>query len=194
MTDKQRNFAMTLLAIALFPVSMAYKFADERIKNDVDEDLRVMNRKLKVSFHNRCSSLIYHLIKNEYYRNIFYNRIGKLSYLCRWFLRPSKSFIIATNFGGGVYPAHPFATIVNAKKIGENFVIRQCTTIGNKRDGASDEKPIIGNNVNLGSNVVIIGNITIGDNVNVGAGTVITKDVPSNCTVVGNPFKIINRE
>ncbi|MDT2012433.1 hypothetical protein MX632_10440 [Carnobacterium divergens] len=33
--------------------------------------------------------------------------------------------------------------------------------------------------------------VTIGDNVKIGANAVVTKDVPSNCTVVGNPGKIV---
>lgn len=193
MTDKQRNISMTLMAVVLFPVVIAYKFASKTTRELIDEDLLVMDRKQRVPFSNRISSLVYHLLKNVYYRNIFYLRLGKKSLLCKWLLPQSKMFIPATKFGGGIYVAHPFATIINAKSVGSNFVVRQCTTIGNKRDGASDEKPIIGDNVNLGSNVVVIGNITIGDNVSVGAGSVITKDVPSNCTVVGNPFRIINK-
>ena len=194
MTDKKRNMIMTIVSFVLFPVTCMYLCADRPTRKDINMDLSVMDMKLKVSFKHKTTSLIYHLLKNKYYRNIYYLRLGKKSLLCRWLLPKSKLFITATSFGGGIYPAHPFATIVNAKSVGENFVIRQCTTIGNKRDGASDEKPVIGDNVNLGSNVVIIGNIKIGNNVNVGAGTVITKDVPSNCTVVGNPFRIIKTE
>ena len=52
-------------------------------------------------------------------------------------------------------------------------------------------QPIIGNTVNLGANVVIIGNIHIGDNVIVGAGSVVVKDIPDNCIVAGNPARII---
>lgn len=191
MTNKQRNISMILLSFVLFPVTFAYKCAKQPVKRLVDKDLAVLDMKQKVSFKYRIASLTYHLLKNKYYRNIFYLRVGKSSIFCKWLLPKSNIFFPVASFGGGIYPAHPFATIVNAKSVGENFVVRQCTTIGNKRDGASDEKPVIGNNVNLGSNVVIIGNITIGDNVNVGAGTVITKDVPSDCTVVGNPFRII---
>lgn len=39
--------------------------------------------------------------------------------------------------------------------------------------------------------MTIIGNVNIGDNVIVGAGSVVVKDVPSNCVVAGNPAKII---
>lgn len=59
--------------------------------------------------------------------------------------------------------------------------------MGAKNNG----RPIIGNNVNLGANVVIIGNIHIGDNVIVGAGSVVVKDIPDNCIVAGNPARII---
>ena len=92
---------------------------------------------------------------------------------------------------GGVYNPHSYATILNAKRIGRNFSHRNCTTIGNKIDGRNDLVPVIGDNVTLGANVVIIGNITIGNNVIVGAGSVVTKDIPDNSIVVGNPARII---
>ena len=53
--------------------------------------------------------------------------------------------------------------------------------------------PTFGNNVNVYTNSVVIGNITIGDNVSIGAGTVVYKDVPSNSTVISNSMKIIQK-
>lgn len=38
------------------------------------------------------------------------------------------------------------------------------------------------------------GGVKIGDNVKIGAMSVVIKDVPSNCTVVGNPARIIKNE
>ena len=53
-------------------------------------------------------------------------------------------------------------------------------------------KPItVGNDVYIGTGSVVFGEITIGDNVIIGSNSVVNKDVPSNCTVVGNPMKII---
>ena len=89
--------------------------------------------------------------------------------------------------------SHPYATIINAKSIGRNFSFRQCTTIGNKIDGRNDLVPTIGDNVTLGANVCIIGDIHIGNNVIIGAGCVVVKDVPDNCIVVGNPMRIIKK-
>ena len=85
---------------------------------------------------------------------------------------------------------HPFASVINAKSIGKNFQFRNCLTIGNKNNDNS-LLPSIGDNVNVGANVVIIGDIKIGDNVIIGAGSVVVKDVPSNCIIGGNPAKII---
>ncbi|MBQ8136174.1 MAG: serine O-acetyltransferase, partial [Clostridia bacterium] len=39
----------------------------------------------------------------------------------------------------------------------------------------------------------VLGPITIGDHVKVGAGSIVLKDVPSDCTVVGNPGRIVRR-
>ena len=43
----------------------------------------------------------------------------------------------------------------------------------------------------LGANVNIIGDVKIGDNVIIGAGSVVVKDIPSNCIAAGNPAKVI---
>lgn len=83
--------------------------------------------------------------------------------------------------------AHCYATVLNAESIGDNFSFLHCTTIG-KKDG---RRPRIGNNVSLGANVVIIGDITIGNNVTIGAGSVVVKDIPDNCVAVGNPARVI---
>ena len=49
----------------------------------------------------------------------------------------------------------------------------------------------IGNNCFLGARCIIMPGVKIGNEVVVGSGTVVTKDVPSNCIVVGNPAKVI---
>lgn len=82
--------------------------------------------------------------------------------------------------------AHPYATIINAESIGDNFSCIHCTAIG-----AHKGRAVIGNNVSLGANVTIIGNIHIGNNVKIGAGSVVVRDVPDNCVVAGNPARVI---
>lgn len=52
----------------------------------------------------------------------------------------------------------------------------------------------IGDNVWFGGNCVVLPGVTIGNNVVVGAGSVVTKDVPDNAVVAGNPAKIIRMQ
>ncbi|MDF7822999.1 sugar O-acetyltransferase [Pontiellaceae bacterium B12227] len=53
-------------------------------------------------------------------------------------------------------------------------------------------KPItIGKDCWLGGNAIVLPGVTIGDRVVVGAGAVVTKDIPSDCVVAGNPARIV---
>lgn len=53
------------------------------------------------------------------------------------------------------------------------------------------EPVTIGDDVWIGGSVTILPGITIGSNVVIGAGSVVTKDIPSDCVAVGNPCKPI---
>jgi len=92
--------------------------------------------------------------------------------------------------GRGFYIGHGVSIVINASAvIGEHCDIYQMCTIGSWHSNAA----IIGNNVVIGPNVNIVENVKIGDNVIIGAGSVVTKDIPSNCMVVGNPAKVIKK-
>lgn len=49
----------------------------------------------------------------------------------------------------------------------------------------------IGNNVRFGQNVTILKGVSIGDNCFIGAGSIVTKDIPSNSVAVGAPCKVV---
>ncbi|WP_339003299.1 acetyltransferase [Fusobacterium polymorphum] len=66
-----------------------------------------------------------------------------------------------------------YITVLPSTNISGNVNIKRCTT--------------------LGTGVKIIQGITIGENVMIGAGAVIIRDIEDNCTVVGNPGKIIKK-
>lgn len=167
---------------------LLYYISDKRVKYLIDTDVEEMNRRLK-----QTKSLIYYLALYKAYRNVFYYRIGNKSFLVRWYLRPEESFYIyVDNLGPGVFVLnHPYSTILNAKKIGSNFTVRNLTTLGNKADDRPDERPVIGDNVMLGANVTIVGDVSVGNNVIIGAGCVVTKDIPDNVVVGGVPGRIL---
>ncbi|MDE5683689.1 MAG: maltose O-acetyltransferase, partial [Muribaculaceae bacterium] len=55
------------------------------------------------------------------------------------------------------------------------------------------EAVTIGNDVWIGGGVTIVPGVSIGDRVVIGAGSVVTKDIPSDCVAAGNPARIIKR-
>lgn len=101
-----------------------------------------------------------------------------------------------TKIGSGLKLYHGQGLVVNDHSIiGENCTLRQNTTIGHKelKKGEFSDSPQIGNNVDIGPNVVIIGPISIGNNVKIGAGSVVVKSLEENAIYAGNPTKLIKK-
>ncbi|MBO4265006.1 MAG: serine acetyltransferase [Clostridia bacterium] len=98
----------------------------------------------------------------------------------------------SVEMGEGTSIAHGVGIVFHYKTaIGKNCIVYQNVTIGGRGTGGAAK---IGDNVLIGANACILGNIVIGDNVKIGAGTVVITDIPSNSTVVGNPARIITKE
>ena len=104
--------------------------------------------------------------------------------------------------GENFYANHNLIILdANKVKFGDNvFIAPNCGfyTAGHPLDaerrnqGLEYAKPIeIGNNVWIGGNVVVLPGVKIGDNVVIGAGSIVTRDIPSNVVAVGNPCKVI---
>lgn len=135
-------------------------------------------------------TLLFLLHNNKWFRNIFYHRIGPV---CKWIIgwwRPGDgTFIIPnhTRIGEGIRVDHAFGTILNADQIGDNFFCLHNVTLGKK----NDSRPIIGDNVTIYAGAIVIGGVRVGNNATIGAGSVVTKDIPDNAIVAGNPARII---
>ena len=105
--------------------------------------------------------------------------------------RNRKRFCIprSTKVGYGLYIGHSGPVVVNPSAvIGNNCTLMQFTTIGSNKNHAA----VIGDNVYIGPNVCIVEDVHIGDNVTIGAGSVVTKDIPSNATAAGNYARVLN--
>ena len=101
---------------------------------------------------------------------------------------------IQCEIGPGLYLPHTIGTVIGAFKIGRNAVIYHQVTIGAKEMdlGFTPEKrPIVGDNVVIGSGAKVLGGITIGNNVRIGANAVVVKSVSDKMMVGGVPARII---
>lgn len=97
--------------------------------------------------------------------------------------------------GPGLAIYHGQAIILNkGVKIGRRCTLRHCTTIGIKTyaDHTHSKAPEIGDFVDIGSNVCIIGDITIGDHTAIGSGAVVVKSFNADAILVGNPARDIS--
>ena len=75
--------------------------------------------------------------------------------------------------------------------IGDDCVIRQGVTLGNRYLDKPLEAPKLGARVSVGAGAVLCGSVNIGDDVHIGANAVVLSDVPSGTTAVGIPAKIL---
>lgn len=138
------------------------------------------------------------------FRYMFFKRLkdhygvkSVIGFMAKLFLRRytyKYGFQIGGQIGGGFYIGH-FGTIVvsNHTIIGENCNIAHGVTIGAAR-GIRAGAPKIGNHVWIGTNAILVGNISIQDNVLIAPGAYVNFDVPSHAVVMGNPGKIIMKE
>jgi serine O-acetyltransferase len=76
-------------------------------------------------------------------------------------------------------------------EIGDDVLLYQGVVLGGTTLKKGKRHPTIGNNVVMGSGVVVLGPVVIGDGVRVGAGSVVVKSVPPGVTVVGIPGRIV---
>jgi serine O-acetyltransferase len=95
--------------------------------------------------------------------------------------------------GKGLFIDHGMGVVIGeTAKIGNNCVLFHNITLGGTGKHQGKRHPTIGNNVLIGSGAIILGPIKVGNNVKIGANTfIINKNVPDNCTVVGDPGMIV---
>jgi len=138
---------------------------------------------------------------------VFFHRFFHLLYRCRIPFFP-RLFSQITRFltgleihpgatiGKGFFVDHGAGVVIGETAIiGDNCVLFHNVTLGGTGKHSGKRHPTLGNNVFVGTGAILLGPITVGDNVNIGANAfVVMRDVPSNCTVVGTPAKIIKRD
>ena len=96
--------------------------------------------------------------------------------------------------GCGVFIDHGMGVVIGETAIiGDSALIYQGVTLGGTGKETGKRHPTLGQGVIVGAGAKVLGNIQIGNNVRIGAGSVVLREVPSDCTVVGVPGRIVYR-
>jgi serine O-acetyltransferase len=170
---------------------LMYLLSGKPIKELIDADVQ---RFLKWdSFRTKHTSKMvlmnFCLLRKKEFRSVFELRMRHhpvLMTLCDLFLPRIKTIEFGNGgIGPGLMVSH-YHCVIFPKQTGKNFRVGPGVVIGRNGDF-----PTFGDNVFVAANATVIGDIHVGSNVIIGAGSVVTKDVPDNCVVVGNPARVI---
>lgn len=137
---------------------------------------------------------------------LWFHSIAHLLYQCKIPLIPRLLNYIARFLTG--IDIHPGAKIANGimidhgmgvvigetAEVGTGCLIYQGVTLGGTGKESGKRHPTLKDNVVIGSGAKILGNIVLESNVRVGAGSVVMRDVPANCTVVGIPGRVVKSD
>lgn len=94
--------------------------------------------------------------------------------------------------GKGLFIDHGSGVIIGeTAELGDNVTLYQGVTLGGTGKEKGKRHPTLGDNVMVSAGAKVLGSFKIGENSKIGAGSVVLKEVPPNCTVVGVPGRIV---
>ena len=156
------------------------------------KELSYFSRKELFGFrYMKCLRLTkYHKDNRNYIRFAYYRHK-----LFRLQLKYGFQIPYCTQIDKGLYLGHIGGIVINSgTKIGKNVNIAQGVTIGATNRGKNMGVPTIGNDVWIGANCVVVGNITIGDDVMICPNSFVNQDIPSHSIVVNSNCTIKQKD
>jgi len=147
---------------------------------------------LEIFLYPSFKAIISYRIANKLYKSRHY-------FLARWLSQRTvrKTGIEihpGATIGKGLFIDHGSGVIIGETAIiGDNVTLYQGVTLGGTGKENGKRHPTLENNVMVSAGAKILGSFTIGENSKIGAGSVVLKEVPPNCTVVGVPGRIVKQ-
>ncbi len=96
--------------------------------------------------------------------------------------------------GDGLFIDHGNGVVIGeTAQVGDNVTLYQGVTLGGTGKDSGKRHPTIEDGVVIGAGAKVLGPFTVGARSKIGAGAIVLKEVPADCTVVGNPGRIVRR-
>lgn len=131
-------------------------------------------------------------------RYLYLIRRRKTKFRTLFAIRAARKYgleILSDNIGPGLYIGHAHNINVNPDTIiGKNCNLNKGCTLGRENRGIREGAPVLGDNVWIGTNSIVVGNVHIGNDVLIAPNAYVNFDVPDHSIVLGNPGRIIKKE
>lgn len=166
------------------------------IKDEIDvikERDPAIKTPLEVLLYPSFKVILNYRLAHKLYKNGHY-------FLARWISqRATRKTGIeihpGATIGKGLFIDHGSGVIIGETTIiGDNVTLYQGVTLGGTGKETGKRHPTLKDNVMVSAGAKVIGSFTIGENSKIGAGSVVLKEVPPNCTVVGVPGRIVKQD
>ena len=97
------------------------------------------------------------------------------------------------HFANGLRLVHPYNVIIHADaELGQRVTIYHNVTIATVLSGPRQGAPVVGDDVTIFPNSVIMGDIHVGNGATIGAGSIVIHSVPAGGVVAGNPARLVD--
>ena len=169
-----------------------FREVSEDIRNMVEKDPAARNGLEVLICYPGIWALIWHRPAHWLYKHHCPFLARLISQLTRFFtgIEIHPGAVI----GRRCFIDHGMAVIIGeTAEVGDDVTIYQGVTLGGTGKDTGKRHPTIGDRVVVSSGAKVLGPFKVGDDVKIGAGSVVLKEVPPNCTVVGIPGTIVKR-
>ena len=137
-------------------------------------------------------AVIGHKISNFLYRKDLFFSARLVSQMFRFFT--NIEIHPGAQINGTLFIDHGAGIVIGETAIiGNKVTIYHGVTLGGTGKETGKRHPTIGDGVVIGAGAKLLGSIEIGNNVKIGANSVVLKNIPDGCTVVGTEGRIVKR-
>lgn len=170
-----------------------FRKTSENIRTVLDRDPAARNGLEVLLCYPGVWALIFHAPAHWLYKHRLKLIARMISQLARWLT--GIEIHPGAKIGRRCFIDHGMGVVIGeTTEIGDDVTIYQGVTLGGTGKDTGKRHPTIGNRVTISTGAKVLGPFKVGNDVKVGAGSVVLKEVPDNCTVIGIPGVIVKRD